>query len=267
MLTVISGSLILGHNFWLVAKQNDAGESDAGEGTVRVEANTGHHFPTGESAVSPSRVADGRIITINDSVPPANYHVEDKSLVFAATYDVTTAAIIAITLNPHPITLEADKFKGYIDDEDARAAVAPYFQADVTAEAQREVYTKYAKAFIAGHGAEAAGDEIFGRVVGHKLEIILDRNPATLRHSGQLSVQLLFDGKPGTGLRVSSGGEQVKDGGYAEHRRTDEDGRATISITAPGRWYIRSHHIRPHPDKHIADWESFWTSLTFQIKA
>lgn len=261
MLTAISSGLILGHNLWLVAKRNDRSRGDEGGGLMRVEINTGHHFPAGESAVNPSRVADMQLVTANESTPLTGYQVEGTSLVVTAKNSFERAAIVALTLHPHPITLEPEKFKGYIEDEDALAAVAPRFTPGVTTQPQREIYTKYAKAFLAGKDED---DEIFRRVVNHKLEIVLERDP-TIGSDRQLPVRVLFDGQPMAGVRVSSGGERVGNDGYAEYQRTDQDGRATLSITAPGRWYIRTHHIRLHPDERVADWESFWSSLTFQV--
>ena len=81
---------------------------------------------------------------------------------------------------------------------------------------------------------------------------------------GPLPVKVLFDGEPMSDLRVSSGCE-TRGGGLITHALTDVDGQARVELTAPGRWFIRAHYIRPHQDAPAADWESFWASLTFHV--
>jgi hypothetical protein len=88
---------------------------------------------------------------------------------------------------------------------------------------------------------------------------------ARLRRGQPLPVRVLFDGKPAAGVRVSSGCDKLRNGGYAAHARTGADGRAEIDLPVGGHWFVRSHSTRRHPDPRIAEWESFWPSLTFHI--
>lgn len=88
---------------------------------------------------------------------------------------------------------------------------------------------------------------------------------ANLRSGEPFSFRVLFDGEPITGLRVSSNRERINDDG-AEHKRADATGRLNFTFTAPGRWCVRTHYTRPHRDAQVADWESFWASLTFELK-
>jgi len=256
----ISASLILGHNLWLVVKDRtvERGERDA---RVRVEVNTSDYFPASESAVRPERVADFRLLSAGGSAPITAYDVEGQSLVALVEPPRGGACLVALKLHPHPIFLEAEKFTRYIRDEDATRRVAPRFEEGKTTSPQRESYTKYAKALIESGTGDGGVDQL---VAGHRLEIFPQLYPASACGGGRLPVQVLFDGAPVADLRVSSGCENLG-GGYTSHTRTNEDGRAWIEITAPGRWFIRAHHIRPHSDIQAADWESFWASLTFQI--
>jgi len=272
-LASISANLILGHNLWLVVKDQRA-ERGKHDPRVRVEVNTSDDFPASESAVRPERIADFRVISAGASfVPITQYVIEGQSLVaiIESTCGEGTqstregACLVALELLPHPIVLEAEKFAHYIRDEDAAAQVAPHFEEGKTVSSQRESYTKYAKALLVpGTGGD---DDAFRLVAGHRLEIVPQLSPASARRDGKrLPVQVLFDGEPMAGLRVSSGCENLGGGTYAAHTRTDAEGRASVELSAPGRWFIRAHHIRPHPDSRMADWESFWASLTFQIQ-
>jgi len=91
------------------------------------------------------------------------------------------------------------------------------------------------------------------------------RSPATLRVGDPLIVRVLLDGEPIAGVRVSSGCDGLREGGYAAHARTDAAGLAEVALPVGGEWFVRSHHIRQHPDPQLARWASFWPSLTFRI--
>ncbi|HEU0185149.1 MAG TPA: DUF4198 domain-containing protein [Blastocatellia bacterium] len=252
-----SVGIIAGHNFWLIAKRHLAPQ----EGKLRVEAHTGHHFPVGESAISPERIADFRLISPNGEAPILDYRVEGAALVAEVTAQDAGARMAALTLHPRSITLEPDLFAKYIEEEDSAEAVAPDFQPGVTRSAQHEVYSKYAKAILANDDNDVAC-----RIVGQKMEIVLERNPAKLSAGDRLPVRVLFDGAPIPGVRVSSGCDRLSDGGYASHTRADAEGRAEVKLPVSGQWFLRSHYIRRHPDTQVADWESFWPSVTFRVE-
>ena len=257
LLACVSAGLILGHNLWLIAKRERHSDDDS----FLIEANTSDSFPASDSAVRPERIADFRLVSSEGSTPIKEYRVEGKSLVAPLTLPRAGNYIAALTLHPHPITLEAEKFGHYIADEAAMARVASRFRIGETTTPQRESYAKYAKALIKGN---AQNDDLFRRAVDHRLEIIPQNNLSAQRDV-KLQVQVLFDGEPVAGLRVSCGCEHLNEGRYAAHTATDDNGRAAIEVSTPGHWFIRAHYIRPHQDSQTVDWESFWASLTFHI--
>lgn len=272
-LTGLSVGLVLGHNMWLIAerRRRESGGGAAPDSTgdyLRCALSTGHYFPVSESAVRPERVADWRVISARGGAATIAdvARIEDQELI-AESDEISsaTAFVAAVTLRPHPITLEADKFRGYIADEDAAPFVAPVFSAD-TAAPQSEVYSKYAKAHVAAAAADGA-EELVRQPIGHDLEIVFDEGAPTERTRAEvLSARVLFAGRPLAGVRVSSGCEQINRGTYLSHARTDARGRAVIvSPAQAGRWYLRTHYIRPHPDRSVAAWESFWASFTFRV--
>ncbi|MGI8640877.1 MAG: hypothetical protein ACR2MG_13145 [Pyrinomonadaceae bacterium] len=111
-------TFLLGHNLWLVAKD----EKDK----ITIEVNTSDNFPVSDSAVKPERVADFRLVSASDSMPITNYEVKENSLV-ACVKPNKNACFAALELHSHPITLESEKFAGYIRSEDAEKFVAPQF--------------------------------------------------------------------------------------------------------------------------------------------
>ena len=250
----VSTLVILGHNLWLVAKD----EKDK----IIIEVNTSDNFPLSDSAVKPERVADFRLVSANDSTPITNYEIRENSLV-ASIAPNEFACFAALELRPRPIILESEKFAGYIKSEDAEKFVAPQFVSGETTVPQRESYTKYAKVLLDAPGEKQSND--FSFAAGHRVEIIPQANPSTVQAGEKLPVKVLFEGNPISGLRVSSGCENLNNGKYAAHTRTDEDGLATVEISGKGLWFVRTHFIRPHTDANNFDWESFWASITFRI--
>ena len=249
--------VLLGHNFWVIAGQrrNEA---------LRIEAHVGHHFPHSESAILPERIADFRLISTCGERLLGDGKVEGTALVTETANTCSGATMTALSLHPRSITLAEKSFTKYILEEDALAAVAADFMPGVTTTEQREVYSKYAKAILA-----TAHDEVVCRPVGQKMEIVPERNPVTMKPGERLPLRVLLDGEPISGVRVSSSCDQLAQGGYAAHTRTDADGRAAIALPVAGHWFVRAHLIRRHLDASVvqgAQWESFWPSLTFRME-
>ncbi len=251
----ISLLAIFGHNLWLVGKNESA--------SIRVSANTGDDFPESDSAVKPERVADFRLIAPDYSVPMTNYRVEENSLIADVPAANNRFFYAALALRAHPITLEATKFGGYIKEENAEAAVKPNFVFGRTTAPQRESYTKFAKVLLENECAPAV--DISKLVAGHRLEIIPQTAPSNIGGSRKLPVQILFDGKPLAGLRVSSGSAEANGGRYSAHALTDANGLTEVQIQNAGHCFVRTHFIRPHFDQENFEWESFWASVTFRV--
>ncbi len=245
--------VLLGHNFWIIAGQPR-------HQTLRIEAHVGHHFPHSESAIAPERIAEFRLISTCGERLLRDCQVEGTALVTEAVNTSAGATMTVLSLHPRSITLAEKSFTKYIQEEEALMSVAPDFLPGVTTTEQQEIYSKYAKAILA-----TAHDDVACRPVGHKMEIVPQRNPATIELGGHLPIQVLLDGAPIGGVRVSSSCDQLKAGVYAAHARTDADGRAEITLPVAGHWFVRAHLIRRHPDASVAQWESFWPSLTFRI--
>lgn len=251
----VSLLVIFGHNLWLVGKNEQT--------RIRIEANTGDHFPESDSAVKPERVADFRVISADGFTPITGYRVEEDSLVADVPIENDKFLCVALALYAHPITLEADKFAGYIKEENAEDFVKPNFIAERATEPQRESYTKFAKVLVESGAAQT--DNISNLIAGHRLEIVPQIPASKIGDNRMLPVRVLFEGKPIARLRVSSGCEELNGGKYLSHAFTDNDGMADIEMPESGHWFARTHFIRPHLDKENFDWESFWASVTFRI--
>ena len=99
------------------------------------------------------------------------------------------------------------------------------------------------------------------------LEIIPLDDPGALRVGDYLHLQVLFQGKPYSGeVYATYAGFSSDSGTYAYFTSTDKEGHARIRILQPGPWLIRSENKTAHPHPEECDFETYSTTLTFEIQ-
>jgi uncharacterized GH25 family protein len=115
-------------------------------------------------------------------------------------------------------------------------------------------------------------------MLGYPLELVPEKNPADLRWLGTgeqralegVPVRLYYDGRPLSNALVAALDlDLTLPAGVAHQRpveaRTDADGRAELRLPRGGRWLFAAVHMTPAPDATLADYESFWASLTLSL--
>ena len=107
-------------------------------------------------------------------------------------------------------------------------------------------------------------NDSYRQSVGFVIEIIAESNPYSLRPGEELPVRILFRGMPAAGLQVEAA--RAGDGRTAVIGRSDADGRIRIPISAAGKWRLHTLLMERCADAATADWESFWTKRTFEIR-
>ncbi|MFB8340261.1 DUF4198 domain-containing protein [Brucella cytisi] len=97
---------------------------------------------------------------------------------------------------------------------------------------------------------------------GLPLEIVPLMDPTILEAGNELSVQVLFDGKPVEGVEVTA--DYVNDS-HAAPVKTDAEGIARINIRNAGLNVVGAGYSRPLSDSKEADKLSYFTTLTFNL--
>jgi hypothetical protein len=80
-------------------------------------------------------------------------------------------------------------------------------------------------------------------------------------------VQVLLRGKPMADLQIEVA--WLSKSGQAARKptgRTGKDGRMIIPVPAAGIWKLHTVYMERCAEPAVADWESFWASLTFEIE-
>ena len=159
-----------------------------------------------------------------------------------------------------PVSLDAEKFEKYLGEEGLEKVSETRRARGETGKPGREVFSRSVKSllFAGDVPSDAKG---FDRAANLTLEILLRADPRRAI-PGKLPVRLLSDGRPLAGALVVA---LHAPGATRVTARTDARGDASLSLPAKGVWLLKAVRMTPAPAGVDADWESVWTSLTFEV--
>ncbi len=227
---------------------------------IRVFLNSGDEFPESESLVGEFRIRSFSLTSATKTTPLTNFMTDGKSLTTEITAPDEGTAVLAVAVKPRLVRLKADEFNEYLEADGLTHILDERRERQESDAAVVERYAKWAKAVLK---IAAGGDDTWKKPVGLKLEIVPEVNPNEVGPGETLTVRVLFDDEPVSGLTLVGG----RAGGPRQELRvvTDPEGRADVLIPESGRWYLRTiHMIRVEDDPQI-QWDSFWTTLTFEV--
>ena len=125
---------------------------------------------------------------------------------------------------------------------------------------------KFGKTVFVG---EEAGGNSYKKELGHSLEIIPLKDPATLRQGDYLPLKILFEGKAVpkyTFIYGSYLGFSTEYKTYAYAAPTNNEGLAKLRILTPGIWEVAVYHKVPAPDSTECDEYNYISILTFAVR-
>ena len=159
------------------------------------------------------------------------------------------------------IEMEAEKFHGYLEHEGLTDAIEQREQAGEADQTASERYRRYLKSLIL---ADGVATDTWQQRLGHRLEIIPQSDPSAVKPGNTLPVQVLFESRPLANVQVMAMGRNGDDV-TIHSQRTDAEGRAQFTLDHPGEWIVRLVYLRRCPRPKKADWESFWSAMTFEV--
>lgn len=104
-------------------------------------------------------------------------------------------------------------------------------------------------------------DDTYKKLLGWPVEIIPDRNPASVKIGDQIRFKILFDGKPVFGVRAKLW-NRFDNRTTLQNIYTQQDGSIEARISSPGPWMVSVVKMTPSKDNG-ADWQSYHGSLVF----
>ena len=168
--------------------------------------------------------------------------------------------VVGYHSNPSTVEESAEKFNQYLREEGLDAIAALRASRNQTNEKVRELFIRCAKSLVFG-GSSTSGD----RALGFPLELVAERNPYALRDTGDLPVRLTYEGKALAGALVIA--MNKKNPSEKISARSGSDGRVKLHLRPGGMWLVKAVHMIPAPAGVSADWQSYWASLTFEMRA
>ena len=261
LLAPVSSSSGAGHDLWVMAGQYHLAPFE----TTRVFINNGDHFPESLLLLGQGRVTALALHGPAETQPISEFRVEGDSLSFEINPTSAGSHIVALSTRSRRVRLKAVEFNDYLDDNGLGSILAIREELGESNEAAVERYAKWAKALIDVGVLEADEEEpAWSKPVGHTIEIVPDENPNEVAAGGSFGVRVLYEGELLAGATVAGG----KAGGAAGEilTTTDEDGHASVTVLSSGRWYLRTIHMIQRADDPEVRWESFWCTLTFEVR-
>jgi len=259
-LVLLATSGLVAHDTWLVPATFKVTVGQP----ATVALNTSEDFPTSDSPAQPDRIETFVAVTADGRVGVSGYRVEGNSLIAEVTPGPGLTLVAAVT-KPRLIVLEEKDFNTYITEEGLDFIVAARAARGQSFSAGRERYSKVAKLVLC---TDVQNDDKrrYRTAIGGRLEIVPLTNPCGLRAGDTLAVQVLFEDRPLAGVWVGAGTEGTHGHHYPFRQRTDADGRALLRVDRPGLWFVRALHMVPSTEFNDADWQSWFSTLTFGVE-
>lgn len=176
--------------------------------------------------------------------------------------DFEGLGLLYLERNYSRISLATPKFLNYLkEDHIENISVAK----DALNKMQRERYSRYIKALVQS-GKPAITDILYKKKTGQTFEIILLHNPYLLKTGQTLKAQLFFMDKPLANKVITARNRTGNESTLFLNSRTDANGICSFKLPRRGEWFLHATQMIPCPDKTDSDWESFWTSYSFEIE-
>ncbi len=166
------------------------------------------------------------------------------------------------------VDLAAERFNKYLGSEGLDRIQEQRRRRGQSQANGREYYSRCAKSLISvGPGPAAGADRsVYDQPLGYPLELIPRANPYALVPGERLPIALFYKGRPVEGVLVIAFTADQPAGRF--QARTSPDGLVTLPLDRAGRWLVKAVHMIAVPATDpAADWESFWASLTFEVRA
>lgn len=255
-LALCQATTVLAHDFWI---EPSAFRPSAGT-SLPVTLRVGEDFNGTSQPFVPDWFVDFSVSSAAGREPVRGFVGDDP----AATLALKTPGLRLIGYHSTRafVDLDAGRFDTYLQAEGLEGIRELRQKRGEERSNGREYYSRYAKSLVNVGDGSGAG---FDRVLGYPLELLPGSNPYTLAPGKSLPLVLHYLGKPVAGVLVIA--FTADQPARRFQARTGRDGRVTLPLDRAGRWLVKAVHMIEVPATDpAADWESFWASLTFEVR-
>lgn len=257
-IVILLPGLLLAHDTWLVPSSFHTAPGSK----VRLRLATSEAFPTSDSPVGPGRIARFTMRTKSGTHAVEGYSAEGNYLIADVSVGEAGHAVFVAETKPRVLVLEAKEFNEYLRHEELKPILEARREKGQTDSPGRERYRKIAKTILC---VGKTSDKRYKKPEGLWLEIVPEKSTCKLRAGDNLTVRVFFEGKPLEGAHLAAGYEGVTGHQYPIWVRTPKNGRVGITLDRPGPWFVRVLHMVPAKNDAEADWQSAFSTLTFEV--
>lgn len=230
---------------------------------LRLVFQNGDGFPEGVSSVKPERLRNTRLVSRGGTTDFENVVAESTRTTATVRIPAEGLAILTAHTIPAFIELDPEKFGSYLKHENLTNVLKWREAHGATGKAGRERYSKYVKSLIQA----GKPDAYYRERTGLTIEIVPEVDPYSLQPGTTLPVQVLFRGSPAVDVAVESAWLENGKSKTEIVGRTDKSGRVHVPVKATGPHRLHAIVMERCAEPQVADWESFWASLTFAIQS
>lgn len=246
------------HDFWI----QPSSFTPPANSVVRIELRVGDEFPGEAVARNPANIEAFFVHGPDGRHPiPGQNGVNPAGLLRVTT---PSTYLVGYRSRQVPVTLAAPAFEQYLREEGLEGIIERRAKNKQSREPGRERFSRSVKALLdVGSSAPSGHDTLLGLT----LELVPETHPSVLPSDGRMGFKLLYDGRPLDGALIvaipQTGANPGRQGRV--QARSAPDGRVTLPLS-PGPWTIKAVHMIAAAEGSGADWESIWTSLTFNAR-
>ncbi len=253
------------HDMFLILDDHDAPPDSA----VTLALYNGT-FDTSENSIDRDRMLDVSVVDGSGGVSHPRFDQwRDENETALLTFETGAVGtyVVGVSTRARNIELSAEDFNEYLKHDGVLDVLHARERQGILDSAATERYSKHVKTILR---VGAAGGDSWARPLGYPIEIVPRTDPATLCPGDTLEFQVLANGAPVADQLVYASHAGFHghdgDGGHSEaaSTRTDDSGLAAIELGSGGRWYLRLIRM-VEVDEHEVDYESNWTTLTFEV--
>lgn len=221
--------------------------------------------------------AEERIVKFAALTPDGEKKLVGRDGLASAGYLRTSSEghyVLGYQSTPAFVTLPPSTFMSYLDERGLDAVRNLRAARGESDQPARELYARCPKAILRVGESASSG---FDRPLGLTLELTPRKDPYVLRWNAaesayeSLPVELTLRGEPLSGalvraINLDDPPREAEDTARVVQARTDAAGRVALRLARDGRWMVAAVHMFARDDRTQADFESYWASLTFELR-
>ncbi len=248
-------TLLSAHEFWLNPEKFIYKRTEK----VSIKFLVGENFDGENWKGNNERIRSLKIFYdgVSDDLTPVVTEAAGDSIEYFMIDEGTN--LIAFNSNNSFINLEPGAFNEYLEEDGLLNALEYRKQNNEMGCNGREFYQRCAKTLIQVGDIK---DRSFEIETALPVDIIPMSNPYLLKNKQQLRAIVLFKKYPVANTLVKVW-HRVKNQTKKLELQTDANGMIAFPVTLSGKWMISTVKMERLIDNPVADWQSYWGSLTW----